>query len=77
MPSHLCKDFAHEYITIPTITDSRGNLAIIDNVESVLPFNVQRVFWIYNVPEGQVRGLHAHRTCSEVLVAVKGSLNIT
>ena len=77
MPSHFCKDFTHEYITIPTITDSRGNLAIIDNVGSVLPFNVQRVFWIYNVPEGQVRGLHAHRTCSEVLVAVKGSLNIT
>ena len=76
MTTHLCKNFEHKYIYIPTIADSRGNLAIIDNAKSVLPFKVQRVFWIYNVPEGQVRGLHAHRTCSEVLVTVKGSLSV-
>ena len=43
----------------------------------MLPFDVKRVFWIYNVPEKQHRGCHAHRTCSEVLFAVHGAVDVT
>lgn len=52
--------------------DSRGTLSFIQDLE----FSVERVFWIYNVPEGSERGEHAHRTCSEILFAINGSCDV-
>jgi hypothetical protein len=42
--------------------DTRGVLGVIDDRD--IPFNIKRVFWITNVPEGQARGHHSHRECS-------------
>lgn len=59
-------------VTLPAVADSRGTLSFIQDAE----FPVERVFWIYNVPEGSERGGHAHRTCSEILFAVNGSFDV-
>lgn len=59
-------------VTLPAFEDSRGTLSFIQDAE----FAVERVFWIYNVPEGSERGGHAHRTCSEILFAIKGSFDV-
>lgn len=59
-------------VILPAVCDPRGSLSFIQDAE----FTVERVFWIYNVPEGSERGGHAHRTCSEILFAVHGSFDV-
>ena len=63
------------YIELPHNVDKRGHLCYLEgNVQ--IPFAVQRVFWITNVPEGEIRGGHAHWTCDEVVFAVTGNFEI-
>ncbi len=52
-----------------------GNISIIEN-NSDFPFEVKRVFYIYDIPGGEDRGAHAHRECHQFLVAVSGSFEI-
>lgn len=60
-----------------SFADDRGTLTITSALEkSQLPFTVQRVFWITNVPAGKCRGMHAHKTCWEALVAVNGQFTV-
>lgn len=61
-----------EIILIDTYTDERGSLGVADPVSGHFPFETKRVFWIYDVPEGQKRGAHAHHTCPEILIPLKG-----
>lgn len=53
-----------------------GNLSVIQSGETV-PFDVKRVFFIYDVPGGESRGGHAHRAVKEFIVAVAGSFSVT
>jgi dTDP-4-dehydrorhamnose 3,5-epimerase-like enzyme len=57
-------------------TDSRGklNVAQLDHLSQ--DFSVKRVFWITDVPEGTIRGEHANRECTELLVAVSGKVSL-
>ena len=59
---------------IHSIEDERGILCFVDNSE--LPFNVERVFWISHVPEGQTRGGHAHKVCAEILFPAAGEFDV-
>ena len=52
-----------------------GNISIIEN-NSNFPFEVKRVFYIYDIPGGEDRGAHAHRECHQFLIAVSGSFEI-
>ena len=56
--------------------DARGHLYVVSQQQMVRPFNMQRAFWITAVPEGTTRGEHANRSCTELVVAVKGSVRI-
>jgi dTDP-4-dehydrorhamnose 3,5-epimerase-like enzyme len=62
-------------INLPKIQDPRGNLSIIEN-ESQLPFTIERTYWIYDVPGGQIRGGHAFREQKEMIVALSGSFDV-
>ena len=62
-------------ITLPKIEDFRGNLSFIEE-ENHIPFKIQRTYWIYDVPGGQIRGGHAFREQKEFIVALSGSLDI-
>lgn len=54
--------------------DERGTLFVTEaGAACQVPFSVQRVFWLTGVPAGARRGMHAHQTCWEALVAVHGS----
>ena len=55
--------------------DVRGTLCVAE-ILSDIPFAVGRVFWITDVPEGEERGGHAHRTCHEAVFAVSGGFDI-
>ncbi|MBN2486821.1 MAG: WxcM-like domain-containing protein [Bacteroidales bacterium] len=60
---------------LPKILDVRGNLSFIEE-ESHLPFKIRRVYWIYDVPGGEIRGGHAFRETEELIVALSGSFDV-
>lgn len=64
-----------EIIQLPKITDVRGNLSFLQNSEHI-PFNIKRVFWIYDVPGGETRGGHAYKTQQEIIIVLSGSIDI-
>lgn len=57
-------------------SDRKGNLSVVQNGET-LPFDVRRVYYIYDVPGGEERGSHAHRDLSQLIVAASGSFTVT
>ena len=63
-------------IQLPKILDRRGNLSIIEEFRNV-PFKIERVFWIYDVPGGESRGGHAYYESEEFIVALSGSFDVT
>jgi glyoxylate utilization-related uncharacterized protein len=62
-------------IDFPKITDPRGNLTFLQNPDQI-PFEIERVFWIYDVPGGEYRGGHANKTQQELIIALSGSFDI-
>ena len=56
-------------------SDRKGNLSVVGNGIDV-PFDVKRVFYLYDIPGGESRGAHAHRTCHQFLVSVSGSFEV-
>ena len=61
-------------IQLPKIPDDRGNLSFIEAGRPV-PFVIQRAYWIYDVPGGEVRGGHAYKELQEFFVALSGSFS--
>jgi len=62
-------------IKLPRIEDSRGNLTFIEE-ENHIPFPIKRVYWIYDVPGGEIRGSHAFRETDEFIVSLSGSFDV-
>ncbi len=62
-------------VQLPTISDLRGSLAF-GEAERHIPFQIRRVFWTYDIKDGNMRGDHAHRTCEMVLFPIGGSFDI-
>ncbi|MHC1704333.1 MAG: FdtA/QdtA family cupin domain-containing protein [Tenuifilaceae bacterium] len=54
----------------------KGNLSVIENGKTV-PFDVKRVYYLYDVPGGESRGGHAHKELRQLIVAASGSFNVT
>lgn len=63
-----------EIITIPKIEDYRGNIAIIEN--DVLPFEMKRVYYLFDVPSSAQRGGHSHKEQLEFLIPLSGSFDV-
>lgn len=57
-------------------SDRRGNLTVVENGKT-LPFDVKRVYYIYDVPGGENRGAHAHKELSQLIIAASGSFTVT
>lgn len=62
-------------INLPKFEDPRGNLSFIEE-EKHIPFKIERTYWIYDVPGGQVRGGHAFKEQQELIVALSGSFDV-
>lgn len=62
-------------INLPKIIDVRGNLSVIEE-NSHIPFEIKRVYWIYDVPGGELRGSHAFKETEEFIVALSGSFDV-
>lgn len=62
-------------LDLPKILDDRGNLSFMENNKHI-PFEIQRSYWIYDVPGGQIRGGHAFKKQEELIVALSGSFDV-
>jgi hypothetical protein len=62
-------------IELGKIENDRGNLTVVQS-KSTVPFDIQRVFYLYDIPGGEARGAHAHKACHQFLVAASGSFEI-
>ena len=63
-----------QWIDVPNIKDPRGNLAVLEN--SNLPFEIKRVFYLYDVPSGSQRGGHALKKTNQLLIPLSGSFEL-
>jgi dTDP-4-dehydrorhamnose 3,5-epimerase-like enzyme len=63
-----------EIIEIPKIENSLGNIAVIEN--DVVPFDIKRVYYLYDIPSSSIRGGHSHKKLQQVLIAISGSFDV-
>ena len=66
----LCK-----IIDLPKISDQRGNLTFIEGGNHI-PFDIRRVYYLYDVPGGSERGGHAHKGLHQLIIAMSGSFDV-
>jgi dTDP-4-dehydrorhamnose 3,5-epimerase-like enzyme len=66
----LCK-----IIDLPKIQDPRGNLTFIES-NNHIPFDIERVYYLYDVPGGSERGGHAHKELHQLIIAMSGSFDV-
>lgn len=62
-------------VDLPKISDPRGNLTFIEGLQHV-PFDVARVYYLYDVPGGAERGGHAHKDLQQLIIAMSGSFDV-
>ena len=63
-------------IDLPKITDPRGNLTFAE-AQTMVPFDIKRAYWVYDVPGGESRGGHAHKQLKQFVIALSGSFHVT
>jgi dTDP-4-dehydrorhamnose 3,5-epimerase-like enzyme len=63
-------------ISIPTFSNPLGSLGVVEG-DSEFPFPIKRVYFLHNIPEGAVRGSHAHKNLNQLIIAVSGRLTVT
>lgn len=64
-----------QIIDLPKVNDQRGNLTFIEG-QSHVPFEIKRVYYLYDVPGGAERGGHAHKKLQQVMIALAGSFDV-
>ncbi len=57
-------------------SDRKGNLTVVENGKT-LPFDVKRVYYLYDIPGGESRGAHAHKELEQLIIAASGSFTVT
>jgi dTDP-4-dehydrorhamnose 3,5-epimerase-like enzyme len=62
-------------VYFPKITDLRGNLSFIEE-NNQIPFQIKRVYYLYDVPSGATRGGHAHKALQQIIIALSGSFDV-
>jgi dTDP-4-dehydrorhamnose 3,5-epimerase-like enzyme len=60
------------FVTFPRVHSDKGNLSFIEN----LPFDIERIYYLYDVPAGELRGAHAHKTVRRFIIPVAGSFEV-
>lgn len=73
---HHPKVYDCSIIELPKVKNRAGNISIVEGMKN-LPFEVKRVFYLYDIPAGEDRGAHAHKECHQFLIAASGSFEVT
>lgn len=64
------------WIELPKISDPRGNLTFVEGGNHI-PFEIRRVYYLYDVPGGATRAAHGHKRLSQLMIAMSGSFDVT
>ncbi|MBO5423235.1 MAG: WxcM-like domain-containing protein [Fibrobacteraceae bacterium] len=64
-----------QILDIPIAHDQRGNLSVVEGGE-LIPFDIKRLYYLYDVPGGATRGGHAHRNLRQLIIAASGSFDV-
>lgn len=64
-----------QWVELPQIKNQRGNLSFIEGGRHI-PFEIRRVYYLYDVPGGAERDGHAHRKLEQIIIAVSGSVDV-
>ena len=64
-----------QIIDIPIVHDQRGNLSVVEGGDLV-PFDIKRLYYLYDVPGGATRGGHAHKNLRQLIIAASGSFDV-
>ena len=64
-----------QLVELPKISDPRGNLTFIEGSQHI-PFDISRVYYLYDVPGGAERGGHAHKALNQLIIAMSGSFDV-
>jgi len=62
-------------IFLPKISERSGNITPVEGMKEI-PFNIERVFYLFDIPGGESRGAHAHKECHQFLIAASGSFEV-
>lgn len=76
MPTEQGRSGAPYLFDLPTFEDERGRLTVAEAGEAV-PFDIERIYYLYDVPADETRGEHAHRELEQLVVATSGALDVT
>ncbi len=68
-------DLKAHLISFPKISDKRGSLSFLEGNRHI-PFDIKRVFYLYDIAEGEHRGAHAHKECHQFLIPLNGSFDV-
>lgn len=63
-----------ELIDIPVIENVLGNIAVLEN--GIVPFDIKRVYYLFDIPSSSVRGGHSHKKLRQILIAISGSFDV-
>ena len=75
MKTNMNKIKTQQIIDLPRFLDARGNLSFAEQFKHV-PFKIERIYWIYDVPGGEARGGHAYKENQELIIALSGSFDV-
>ena len=64
-------------LELPKVHNNAGNITAINNNKKNIPFEIKRVYYLYDVPGGESRGAHAHKNLQQLIIAASGSFDIT
>lgn len=62
-------------IELPKICSEKGNISVVEN-NKIIPFDVNRIYYLYDIPAGSDRGGHAHKELRQLIIAASGSFKI-
>lgn len=65
-----------ELLNFPKMSDQRGDLSVIES-NNHIPFEIKRIFYLYNITDSESRGAHAHKELEQILIAIAGSFEVT
>lgn len=66
---------ACDLIELPHIHDERGSLSFVES-DAHIPFSIERIYYLYDVPDAKVRGAHAHKQLQQLIIPISGSFDI-